>query len=220
MYKKSIFILGGIVTAVFLSAGFASATEIIADDSGDVWHWTWNANAGTYTWAHSVSSEPDIDINEISYSVEGQQVLLKIKVAGNIQGSNNLYYVTYNTTDAAYYMAYGNGSGMCMGFLENGTGFSYGNITVSGDTLIGKTNLLGAGTGMTSDFYGYAYKYTHFGDTSGEWWGDWAPQEQSPWYGMDTDDSGDGGGGSGSTPGFGILLALGAIVLFMMMGKK
>jgi len=171
MYKRSIFILGGIVTAVFLSAGFASATEIIADDSGDVWHWTWNANAGTYTWAHSVSSEPDIDINEISYSVEGQQVLLKIKVAGNIQGSNNLYYVTYNTTDAAYYMAYGNGSGMCMGFLENGTGLSYGNITVSGGTLIGKTNLLGAGTGITSDFYGYAYKYTHFGDTSGEWWG-------------------------------------------------
>jgi len=34
---------------------------------------------------------------------------------------------------------------------------------------------------------------------------------------MDTDD---GGGGGGSTPGFGILLALGAIILVAMMRKE
>lgn len=220
MYRRSIFILGAVVTAVFLSAGFASAAETITDDSGDVWHWTWNANAGTYTWAHSTASEPDIDIREISYSVEGQQVLLKMKVAGNIQGTNNLYYVTYNTTDASYYMAYGNGSGMCMGFLENGTGFSYGNTTVSGDTLIGTTNLLGTGTGTRSDFYGYAYKYSHFGDTSGEWWGDWAPQEQSPWHSSENPDSGEDNGGSGGTPGFEIGLLVGAMALIAILKKK
>ena len=217
MYKRSIFILGAVVTAVFLSAGFASAAETITDDNGDVWHWTWNANAGTHTWAHSVSSEPDIDIKEISYSVEGQQVLLKMKVAGDIQGPNNLYYVAYNTTDAAYYMTYGNGSGMCMGFLENGTGFSYGNTTVSGDTLIGTTDLLGTGTGVTSGFYGYAYKYSHFGDTSGEWWGDWAPQEQSPWYGTENSDN---GGNSGGTPGFELVLLVGAIALIAILKKN
>jgi len=218
MNKRNIFVLGVVATAVFLSAGLASA-EKITDDTGDVWHWTWNSNTGSYSWAHSVTSQPEIDIKEISSDVEGEQMVLKMKVSGDISSSNTLYAVFYNTTGATYYMMYSNGSGMCMAISGNYTGISYGNTTASGDTLTGTVNMIGEGT--KSEFYGYAYKYTHFGDTSGEWWGDWAPQDDSPWY--DTENSnneGSSGGGGGSTPGFEILLAAGAIALAFVIKKK
>jgi len=223
MNKLSIFVLGAVATALFLSAGLASA-ETITDDSGDVWHWTWNANVGSYSWAHSVTSQPDIDIKEISASTEGGQMVLKMKVLGEITASNTLYAIFYNTTGATYYMMYSNGTGMCMAVSDNynSGGISYGNVTVSGDTLTGKVNLIGTGT--ESKFYGYAYKYTHFGDTSGEWWGDWVPQDDSPWYGSQNtnneDDNGGDNGGGGSTPGFEILIAAGAIVLALAMKKR
>lgn len=218
MNKKIVFILGIAALAAFSLTGFAAAAESVSDDTGDVWHWTWNSNLGTYSWAHSASNRPNIDITELSYSVRGQQVILTLKVAGTIGGDKTLYAAFYNTTDATYYMTYANGTGSCIGISGNYTGFSTGNATASGNTITGTVNLVG--TGDKSDFYGYAYEYTTFGDTSGEWWGDWAPQSGSPWYGMDTDDGGDGGGGGGSTPGFEILLALGAIVLVAMMRKK
>jgi len=218
MNKRNIFVLGVVATAVFLSAGLASA-EKITDDTGDVWHWTWNSNTGSYSWAHSVTNQPEIDIKEISSDVEGEQMVLKMKVSGDISSSNTLYAVFYNTTGATYYMMYSNGSGMCMAISGNYTGISYGNTTASGNTLTGTVNMIGEDT--KSEFYGYAYKYTHFGDTSGEWWGDWAPQDDSPWY--DTENSnneGSSGGGGGSTPGFEILLAAGAIALAFVIKKK
>jgi len=61
--------------------------------------------------------------------------------------------------------------------IRNYTGFSTGNATASGNTITGTVNLVGVRD--KSDFYGYAYEYTTFRDTSGEWWGDWAPKRLS-----------------------------------------
>lgn len=222
MNKKSVLILGIAAMAVFSLAGFAAA-ESVSDATGDVWHWTWNSNLGTYSWAPSTASRPNIDITELSYSVNGHQVILTLKVAGTIEGDKTMYAAFYNTTGATYYMTYANGTGSCMGVSGNYTSFSTGNVTASGNTLTGTVNMVGSGA--ESNFYGYAYEYANFGDTSGEWWGDWAPQSDSPWYGTGaTNNSGDnggtGGGGGGSTPGFEMVLALGAIALVVMLRKK
>ena len=218
MNTKNIFILGIAAMAVFSLLGFAAAAENVNDDTGDVWHWTWNSNTGAYSWMHSTTNRPNVDITELSYGTSGQQIVLTLKVAGTIEDSEKIVYAAfYNPTDGTYYMTYANGTGSCMGISGNYTSFATGNVTVSGNTITGTINMLG--NGAKSDFYGYAYEYTNFGDTSGEWWGDWAPQDDSPWYGTESDNDG-GGSGGGSTPGFEILLALGAIALVVALRKK
>jgi hypothetical protein len=141
-----------------------------------------------------------------------------MEVSGSIEDSENVVYgAYYNTTDAIYYMTCANGSGMCMGVSNDYNQVSYGNVSVSGSTITAEANVVG--TGARSDFYGYAYKYTHLGDTNAEWWGDWIPQDTSPWSGdTDLDDRSDESGGG--IPGFegiavlaSLLIAVGIITI-------
>ncbi|MEA2054445.1 MAG: hypothetical protein U9O96_04935 [Candidatus Thermoplasmatota archaeon] len=219
MNKKGVSVLGIAALAVFLFAGLASA-ETITDDTNDVLHWAWNDNLGTYSWSHSVTNKPNIDIKELSCTTDGQQVILKMKVSGAIEDSENIIYgACYNTTDAMYYATYTNGSGMCMGVPGDYTQISSGNVSSSGDTITATVNT--AGTGAKSDFYGYAYKYTQFGDTSAEWWGDWIPQDTSPWSCDENNGGGDeGSSGGGGIPGFEIVLLVGAIAIIVALKRR
>jgi len=201
-------------------AGLAHA-ETVADDSNDVWHWKWNGTLGTYSWEQAVTSHPNIDIKELSYTVNGQQVILEMTVYGTIENSDNIwYYAYYNTTDASYWMWYSNGSGMYM--ATSGTGGAYGNVTASGDTITATVNAVG--TGAKQEFWGYSAEWTG-NDKTGEYWGDWAPQDTSPWYGTDGGDGGDGGedgtdGGGGGIPGFEVAMFAGAVALALIMRRR
>jgi len=218
MKKIGLYVLA-IIAAVTIFANFASA-EKISDDTDDVYYWTWNESLGTYKWAHSVTTKPNIDITEISFTTNGQQAILTMKVKGTIESSEKVTYLLYyNTTDVNYWMSYSNGTGFCM--ANSGTGMAWGNATASGDTITATVNLVPTGTKLA--FWGFAAEYTsQFGDKSAEWWGDWAPQDESPWYGQNGEEGGNGGGGGGGgTPGFeGAIFCMSLLAAFVILSRK
>jgi len=218
MKKIGLYVLA-IITAVAIFANFASA-EKISDDTNDVYHWTWDTSLGTYKWTHSVTSKPNIDITEISFTTNGQQTILTMKVKGEIENSEKVAYILYyNTTDANYWMSYSNGTGFCM--ATSGNNMAWGNATASGNTITATVNLATTGTKLA--FWGYAAEYTKLGDTSAEWWGDWAPQEDSPWYSQNGEGNGEGGdgGGGGGIPGFEVaMLCISIAIAFILLKKR
>jgi len=225
MKKIGLYVLAFLAVSAMLATTLASA-EKVTDDTDDVWHWTWNTGLGKFSWAKSTTSKPNIDITELSYTVEGGQAILKMKVKGEIENSEKVAYIVYyNTTDTNYWMSYSNGTGFCM--ATSGTSMAWGNVTVSGDTITATVNLVSTGT--ESEFWGYAAEYTKIGDTSAEWWGDWAPQEESPWYEGDGGDGGDGGedgengdgDGGGGIPGFeGAVLCISIVIAFVILRRR
>jgi hypothetical protein len=176
----------------------------------------WNDNSGTFSWQEATTSRPGIDITELEYSVDNQQITLQLKVHSSIQDAEGVvYWAYYNITDANYWMTYHNGQGGCYGTSTTGTNFSFSNATASGNTLTATVDAIG--TDSNEAFYGWAAEYTEYGNANIEWWGDWAPQDRSPWHGIDNDGDCDGG-----TPGFGLVLLLAAacITVFMLQRKR
>ena len=236
--KNGIIIVAVIVT-FFLTCSFAAA-ETINDPSGDVYHWR---NTGTgWSWDYNVGNKPDIDITEVSAVITGSTLTLTIKVTGDIQNSEKIaYWAYYNSTDTSYWMYWTNGEGY--GFAtqtsESGGNFGTGEISASGDTVTGVFDIIGDDT--QDNFYAYAYEYTVLNDVNNEWWGDWVPNDQSP-YTSGSDDSGDdetGGDDSGdetdsddddtsggddtttpSTPGFEAVLLILAFVSILFIIKR
>ena len=217
---------GAMVLIGIMLASSCSIAEKITDGKDDIYHWKFDENAGIYSWKKAVTSRDNIDIDEISYEVKNQQVELKLMVHGTIQDAEKIvYWAYYNTTEAIYYLTYTNGNGFCMGSSTSTQEFTWGNATALGNTITGTVNLVG--TGSKEEFYGWAGEYTSLGDTSAEWWGDWAPQTMSPWYG--TDGNGNGGNGgtgaengddNGGTPGFDIFVLIGSIAIAMIAVRK
>jgi hypothetical protein len=207
------YLLVACLVSVVLGASFAMG-ETVTDSKNDVYHWKWDESNNIYSWKESVTSRSDIDINDLIFDEVGQNVILTLTVHGTIKNSENIvYWAYYNTTDSFYSMSYTNGTGFCMGSSSITTDFSWGNTTVSGNKITGTVKAVG--TGQKEAFYGWAGEYTKLGDTSAEWWGDWAPQDASPWYGLD-----ENGGDNGGTPGFEILLITGAIVALVLIKKN
>ncbi|KAA0004099.1 MAG: hypothetical protein FE048_00090 [Thermoplasmata archaeon] len=222
MKKIGLYFLAILAIGILLSTVASAGT--ITDETNDVWHWTWNAGLGRFSWTHSVTSKPNIDITELSYTIEGGQAILKMKVKGTIENSEKVMYIAYyNTTDANYWMTYTNGTGMCMAMSPSGGTWAWGNVTASGDTITAVVNLVGIGT--EEEFWGYAVEYTQIKDTSAEYWGDWAPQDTSPWYEGDggEGDGGDGGedgGGGGGIPGFESAILCMSILIAIAIWRK
>ena len=216
MYRKTVF-LSGILMLLLVPLALTAADVEETDDTGDVWHWKWSENTGSFTWEKSTTGKSDIDITELTYSMENQQVTLRLMVHGSIRDSNDIvYWAYYNTSDANYWMTYHNGQGYCYGSSTTSAHFSLGNVTASDDTITATVNAVG--TGPKEAFYGWAAEYTTYGDTNAEWWGDWAPQINSPWYGIDSDGDGDSNGGD-DTPGFGLII-IGAFVMGILVKRK
>jgi len=70
---------------ILLGSCFTVAATSISDGTGDIWHW---AQTGTsWSWQGNVGNKPNIDITEVSYTVEENKITLKLEVAGDIQTS-------------------------------------------------------------------------------------------------------------------------------------
>jgi hypothetical protein len=216
------FIICGIVAAV-LFVGSASAGQL-TDDTDDVQHWKWHDNIEAFKWVHSVTSKPNLDITEISYTIVGEEITIEMKVQGAIADSEKIWYIVYyNTTDSRYYLSYYNGQGFLWGFTNDYTQFATENVTVIGeDTLSATIDLVG--TGVEQEFWGYAAQYTgEPGDESAEWWGDWIPQDVAP---VLEENGGNGNGGEdtnddGGTPGFELAaLVMGIAAALLLIKRK
>ena len=211
--NRNILFVVGILTLLLIPFTVTAVDETETDDTGDVWHWKWNENAGTFSWEEATTSRSNIDITELTYSIDNQQITFQMVVDGSIQDAEGIvYWAYYNTTDANYYMTYHNGQGGCYGMSTSGTNFSFGNATALGNTITATVDTLG--TGEKDAFYGWAAEYTEYGNANAEWWGDWAPQSRSPWHGIDND------GDDNGTPGFELVLAMGSILVIVFIKQR
>jgi len=216
---RKITLVSSILILLLVPLAVMAVDETETDDTGDVWHWKWSENMNSFSWEKSTTSRPNIDITELAYSVDNQQITLQLTVHGSIQDSDDtVYWAYYNTSDASYWMTYHNGQGMCFGSSTADTNFSFGNATASGDTITATVNAVGTGT--KEAFYGWTAEYTTSEDVmNAEWWGDWAPQDESPWYGIDNNGDENGNGGD-DTPGFELALIAGAFVIGILAKRK
>lgn len=228
-----IFVLFSIVT-------IASAVSI-QDSIDDVAHWS--TTTGGYGWTSvSVDNRPNIDIKQLNQNVVGETMVFELEVDGTIQDSQlNYYWATFNTSDSYYWFSWSNGQGG--GIATNLAEFRMDaepEITATGDTITAVFDIVGEDTTAT-EFWGYAWEYSTFGNVAtAEWWGDWAPEDFTPFDDEDIVDSIDedqDSGGSGTsdqnsnnndqktstqtdTPGFELIILLAAVVVFLFIRKK
>jgi hypothetical protein len=211
---------------ILLGSCFTAAATSISDGTGDVWHYTYAGTA--WSWAGNIANKPDIDITQISTTVNGDSLTLSLTMAGTIRSSEKIYYWAYfNTTDSTYSMFWYNGSGFA--YASN---HSYmpeiGNITISGNTLSAVFNVMGDTT--TVELWGWAAEYTDYlSQTTNEWWGDWAPNSKLPFSpgtggntdGNNTDGNNDDGNNTGTkTPGFEVIPVIAAVAIAAILLRR
>jgi hypothetical protein len=212
---------------ILLGSCFTAAATSTTDGTGDVWHW---ANTGTtWSWVGNVGNKQNIDITEVSYTVNQDKITLSLKVSGAIQTSDKVvYWVYYNSTDTQYFLSYTNGSGYGWGMKGMGNITSEENVTISGGTLSVVLNVLGDTSKV--ELWGYAAEYTTIGSETAEWWGDWAPNEKfTQDTGTDGTDDTDGTDGNSDnngsdsqtkTPGFEVVLVIAAVAIALIVLRK
>jgi hypothetical protein len=187
MNKKILLTIGLLSLCVF---GFTVSATTVTDPTSDVAHWSYTGT--TWNWAENIGTKPNIDITELSQEKDGDTMVISIKVEGTIQDSQyHFYSAWFNTSDAYYWFTWTNGQGNGLAAATTGEfKMSAGDVTVSGDTITASFAIVGEDTNA-EEFYGYAYEYTSVTDyTSAEYWGDWVPNSDAPFYGDDsTDDS-------------------------------
>lgn len=224
MKVRNIAIVGLIV--LLCASCYTVAAESVNDGTGDVYHWSQTGTA--WSWNANIANKPDIDITEISYTVNDNKITLKLEVSGQIQTSDKIaYWVYYNTTDSTYWFTYANGTGFGMGM--QGMNFTSGeNITVSGNSISVDLDVVGDTTDV--ELWGWAAEYTGDSQITGEWWGDWAPN--SKFTGTINDDTGgdtggdtngdDGNGDTSkpSTPGFELIAVIAAVAVAFILLKR
>jgi len=221
---------------ILLGSCFTAAAMSISDGTGDVWHWYYTGTTGS--WGGNVANKPNIDITEISSTVNENKITLSLKVVGTIQTSEKVvYWVYFNTTDASYWMSYTNGSGTGFGmkkgemnYTSNYSSFytSTENVTILGNTLSVVLDVLGETS--QGELWGWAAEYTTYGDVAAEWWGDWAPNSKLPFTPPGTggntndntsDNNNNGGNTTGkSTPGFEVIPVLAAVAIAAILLKR
>lgn len=237
MRKKNGIIILAVIVTLFLSCSVAAA-ETLTDPSGDVYHWK---STGTgFQWEASTDARSNIDITELSFTTNGDQLTLSMKVAGSIEASETISYIAWvNVSDSYYYWltyANGEGGGFAINNEEGAAQFDYDpDISVNGNTISATFDIVGDDP-SSSNLWGWAAEYTVLNDITNEWWGDWIPGEYAPFYGEingdddtgdddtgDDDDGDDDTGGEADsntngdtpppqTPGFEIFLLIAAFV--------
>lgn len=218
--KSSILFIG--ITVLLLLAITVSADTTVIDETGDVYYW--NSSEIEWDWKYNIKDKSNIDITEISYTVNEAELTLKLKVNGVIQNSENIMYWAYlNTIDTNYRILWrnGEGDGFAMRIDSESGSFDFEPIVIiSNDTLSATFDMLGNTANVA--MCGWVHEYTGTSDTSSEWWGDWVPESYSPEHTKDVIDS---NGNKGGTPGFETVvyiisfLAI-ALIILAKVGRK
>ncbi len=161
----------------------------ITDQTGDVLHY--REQDGSWSWDANIENKPNIDITEVNYVVTGDTLSLSLMVAGTISDSELVGYYAYLITSDSSYSFWHLGSEVFGIATSTGDGdfqYSDADITVSGDTITATYDVVGTFS-TVDEFYGFANEHTVSGDTSSEWWTDYAPNDESPYQASDPDPS-------------------------------
>lgn len=160
-----------------LTANYDIGEETITDPIGDVAHWVYSGDS--WHWEYDVNDKPNIDITEISYMMNEDNISLILKVSGNIQDSKlHHYFVILITSNASYFMGWEEGEGIG-GAITNGI-FFFANPEISGDTLSCTFRVLDDDYSNV-EFYGYSAEYAELVNVTSEFWVDYAPDSPNPW---------------------------------------
>jgi len=187
--KRTIAILIGIT--LLATVGITANAETLSDPTGDVWHW----NYTDAIWNMKHVSRSDIDITEISYTTSGEQVILSLKVGGLISDSELVTYTAHvNTSDSTYMLMWNSGEGFGLGSSTEEGSYQMDFdpvVTVNGDTISATFDIVGTfSTGI--ELWGFVTEYSELGNgMTAEWWGDWAPDDNDPYFGQNSDDDDD-----------------------------
>ncbi|MFO8077246.1 MAG: hypothetical protein R6U21_01190 [Thermoplasmatota archaeon] len=235
------------ISLVLLAAIGATVTaESVTDPTGDVYHWKYTDT--TWGWDTNIGDKPNIDITDLTYTINGDQVTLSMNVAGTIASSEGISYTIWlNTTDSYYTAGWTNGEGYGMGVSTEEGSYEMDfepEISVSGNTITVTFDTVGTFTGIDA-FWGFSQEFYDSSEgMAGEYWADWAPESYS-WYEGDdtngddtdgdtsgeTDDSGDTGETSddgtntntpppSGTPGFELIALITAFAAIVFILKK
>ena len=218
LWKSSICLVG---FAVLVLSCFTASAASINDGTNDIWHW---AQSGTaWSWGGNVGNKPNIDITEVSYSVNENKLTLMLEVQGIIQSSEKIfYYAYYNSTDTKYTLVWSNGTGSGWAIKEGS--FDQGqNLTVSENKISVEFNVLGDTSKV--DLWGWAVEYTTLGSqTTNEWWGDWAPNQKFTYdTGIPGDNVNPGNDSSPvekKTPGFEVVAVIAAVAIALIFVRR
>ena len=229
--------IGAMLTLLLSTIGVSADSE--SDTVDDVYHYAWSETR--FTWQVSVTDKPNIDITELSYSVEDTKLILSMTVDGTIQTSENIVYMMYyNSSDSTYYMSWGSEGGSGFAMSIDSTSGSYDLdpvVTAVGGTLTAEFDLIG-GT-EESELWGWAAEYSSE-EASQEWWGDWAPASYAPFDEGDItgneneDETGDGSEddqdtsgddtsntGTTGTPGFEVItVVMGVLFVIYLIRRR
>jgi hypothetical protein len=231
MSRKPIWFVFWCASVGILCVSTAAAAAVI-DDTNDVWHW--GQKGTTWAWSGYIGDKPNIDITQLTDTVSGEKITLTLSVAGSIENSEHIvYWLYYNTTDASYWITWTNGFGMGSASKFNQTSpvgsiESPDEVNATGNTITAIFEVLGNATPQT--LWGWAAEYTTLGNQSDEWWGDWAPNRQTPSFvsSREFNSSGippgvnntNGTTSEKKTPGFEVLSVLVAVVLAAVILRK
>jgi len=234
---KYVFILGAVI--MLSLTPISSTADTISDPTDDVYHHTWTNNVESYVV--STSDKPNIDITELTYTVEGSTLTVNMKVDGAFQTSNlYVYSIVYNSSDGIYSFTYALGIATAIGMTDGG--IVQGTASVNGDTFTGTIEI--DETGTMSSIVGIAYEYlvdytTVIDPTTYDFYLDYVPGTLAPWYTGDDDtgdddtgdddtgddDTGDDDtetddGDDNGTPGFELLAVIAALAIALIILKR
>ena len=234
--KKGILILSAVITLILSSSTTLASTE--TDGTNDVFHW--RVSDGNWGWGFNIADKDNIDITELSYEANDNQLTITLKVDGIIEDSKLIaYYAYYTSADATYWIMYTNGSAVGYCNEDYIIGANAVVTKTSEDTLTGVFSLYGSDTSKV-DLYATAWQYTEVNNQLAEYWVDWNPDTHFPGAGDDDDDddtgddddddTGDdddddtGNGGDGSkkkdSPGFEIIALIAAIGFALILLRR
>jgi len=230
--RKIIILCIGTITLLFM----CTLVSASSDGTNDVWHQSWTGTG--YQWEAYTGSKSNIDITDVSYSIDGTTATVSMTTVGNMQDSENVVYTMHlQSSDSAYYMIiYTNGNGAVMG-MGNYQGFSK-QLTnpLSGNTFT--TNFEISDPSANYKVIAFNVEHTDIDAEHGEAWWDYAPNSEAPYYGLGgggdsngddntgdgNDNSGNGGDGSSQpsngTPGFELTIGFAAIALVFLLYRK
>ncbi|MFO8133875.1 MAG: hypothetical protein R6U10_08110 [Thermoplasmatota archaeon] len=209
-----------VIGVVVFVLAFSGTVAAIGDDTGDVWHF--QETNGGWSWDKYSGEKPNIDITDVSYSIDGTQATVTMEVRGEIETSADITYMVHLESDDGEYIAYYNdGEAMIYGEGEFSGFYEPIDDPVSGDTFTATFEV--ENPDASYELWGAAAESPAEGS---EEWGDYAPSEYAPWDSGDDDtddgdtddgaaDGGDDGTGNGGdgTPGFEVPFVLLAMLV-------
>ncbi len=191
MIKKYLITLGAVVFLI----GASVSISAVSDSTNDIFHHKEDAGSVTgWSFEQYSGEKPNIDITDISYTVDGSTVTITLTVAGVIEDKEGLAYYVYIPHETALMGG--------LAYYTNSFYYEWGDTSASANSEM--TSHAGTNTltfemdyeepsGIT-DVWGYTYEVSDISaSTGGEYWGDWAPDTYfsayDQFYGAETEET-------------------------------